>query len=278
VILAIAVAAEAAENAPVYSKGFVRQPRNSFVPVAEITSAMRGSAPDKLDYTGTKCSAVKDQNRCGSCWAFSATEGVESAIAMSTGSLPPNLAVQQLVACDPNDGGCRGGDLPTAFDYIKSDGGLDTQKDYPDTSSASGRSGKCQSHGHYATVRSSSYAVSPCNGGKCKNQDEEGLAAALAKHGPLSICVNANTFNNYHGGIGIKGDSCSGAYNQLDHCVQLVGYDFTGSTPYWKVRNSWSTSWGEHGFIRFPVGVNYCGVADEAMYVSAALVNSEVTV
>jgi len=53
--------------------------------------------------------------------------------------------------------------------------------------------------------------------------------------------------------------------------VQLVGYDATASTPYWKVRNSWGTSWGENGFIRLPMGVNSCGIADEAMYVKAAL-------
>jgi len=49
------------------------------------------------------------------------------------------------------------------------------------------------------------------------------------------------------------------------------GYDATASTPYWKVRNSWGTSWGENGFIRLPMGVNSCGIADEAMYVKAAL-------
>ncbi len=35
----------------------------------------------------------------------------------------------------------------------------------------------------------------------------------------------------------------------LDHCVQLVGYDTTTSTPYWIVRNSWNTSWGINGYI-----------------------------
>lgn len=274
-VLAFAVTAEAG---PIYSKGFVRQPRNAYVPVAVITDGMRSSAPDKLDYTGTKTSAVKDQGRCGSCWAFSATQGVESGIAMATGSLPDNLATQQLVGCDPTDGGCNGGDLPTAFDYIKSDGGLDSDSHYPDTSSRWGRSGSCQSHGHVAKVVSASYAIPPCAGGRCRGQDESGLMAALAEHGPLSVCVNAETFNDYTSGIGINGQSCSGSYNHLDHCVQLVGYDNSGSSPYWKVKNSWTTGWGEAGFIRLPMGSNYCGIADEAMFVTAQYASSDVTV
>merc|ERR1711988_221863 len=90
----------------------------------------------------------------------------------------------------------------------------------------------------------------------------------------LSICVNAESWNGYYGGV-LSG-SCSGSYNTLDHCVQLVGYDTTASTPYWKVRNSWGTSWGEGGFIRLPMGVNSCGIADEATYVKAYLASSVV--
>jgi len=258
-----------------YAKGFVRQPRNSIVPVGEITPEMRAAAPAKLDWTETAgaLSPVKDQAQCGSCWAFSATEGIESGVFQTTGQTSPSLSPQQIVSCDKTDGGCNGGDLPTAFDYVEGAGGLDTEDNYPYTSTW-GFSGRCKDSSPAVVVTDYKYAVAPCEGGSCSGVDEDGLKAALAQHGPLSICVNAETWNDYYGGVFTE--SCSGSYNSLDHCVQLVGYDTTASTPFWKVRNSWGTSWGEGGFIRLPMGVNACGIADEAMYVKAHLATTVV--
>merc|ERR1711998_437809 len=120
------------------------------------------------------------------------------------------------------------------------------------------------------------YAVPPREGGKCNNQDEDGLKAALNTYGPLSVCVNANDWDDYSGGVYTA--KCSGKYNSLDHCVQLVGYDTTASTPYWLVKNSWNTDWARRGLMRLPIGSNACGIADEAMYVTATMVSADVTV
>jgi len=250
-----------------YAKGFVRMPRNAVVPVGEITDEMRSAAPASLDWTTQGATTpVKDQGQCGSCWAYSATEGIESGLFMATKNLI-QLAEQQIVSCDKTDGGCNGGDLPSAFDYVESAGGIDLQSDYPDTSGTTEQTGSCKWNGQKAAVVTGyKYAVSPCDGGSCSGQDENGLMASLAANGPLSVCVNAQSWNGYYGGVM---DGCSGAYSDLDHCVQLVGYDNSGSQPYWKVRNSWGTSWGENGYIRLAMGSNNCGIADEAMYVQA---------
>jgi len=77
---------------------------------------------------------------------------------------------------------------------------------------------------------------------------------------------------------GVLSRKCSGAWKKLDHCVQLVGYDTTASTPYWKVKNSWGTGWGERGYIRLPMGENSCGIADEATYVVASVATEQVSV
>jgi C1A family cysteine protease len=223
-------------------------------------------------------SAVKDQGSCGSCWAFSATEEIESAVFMATKKLP-DLSTQQIISCDKQDDGCNGGDPPTAYQYIKKAGGIDSASDYPDKSHTTGKTGKCVKHSEVdAKVTGWAYAVKPCNKGQCKDADETGLATALATKGPISICVNAggNGWQVYKRGVFSK--KCSGASSQLDHCVQLVGYDKTGDTPYWIVRNSWNTDWGIDGYMHLEMGKNLCGVADEATVVTATAAVQTVTV
>lgn len=273
----VAFAFVVAAVAKKYPRGFVRQPRNELVSVATITDEMRANAPAALDWsTKGATTAIKDQGDCGSCWAYSATEGIEAGVYMQTGE-KIKLSNQQIISCDNSDDGCDGGDLPTAFQYVKKNGGIDTQSDYPDTSAKKGKDGKCNKNAKKVVkVTDYEYAVPPCTGGACKNQKESDMMAALNSFGPLSVCVNANDWDDYSHGVYTA--KCNGKYNQLDHCVQLVGYDTTASTPFWKVRNSWAADWGESGFIRLPMGENACGIADEAMYVKAELVSEQVDV
>jgi C1A family cysteine protease len=257
-----------------YARGFVRMPRNGPVNVAEITDEMRAAAPTSLDWSKKGATTpVKDQGQCGSCWAYSATEGIESGLFMASGTLE-ELSEQQVISCDKTDGGCNGGDLPTAFDYVEKAGGIDSESDYPDSSASSGRTGSCKSFSKKVKVTGWKYAIPPCDSGTCKNQKESDMMAALNTYGPLSVCVNAESWDSYTGGI--YTDRCSGAASNLDHCVQLVGYDQTEN--YWKVRNSWASDWGEDGFIRLPMGKNACGIADEATYVTAAVESSAVEI
>lgn len=256
-----------------YAKGFVRMPRNGPVEVAEITDEMRAAVPDSLDWSSKGATTpVKDQGGCGSCWAYSATAGIESGLYMSSGTLI-DLSQQQIISCDKVDGGCDGGDLPSAFEYVMKAGGIDSSSDYPDKSSSSGRTGSCKSFQKKVKVTGWKYAIPPCDSGSCTNQKESDMMAALHRHGPLSVCVNADWDNYRHGILKTK---CSGKASMLDHCVQLVGYN--KSEKYWKVRNSWAADWGEDGFIRIPMGENACGIADEATFVTAELVSSEIEV
>merc|ERR1712137_1500276 len=258
-------------EAKIYRKGFKRSAANGIKKVAAITDEMRAAAPTALDWSAKGATTpLKDQGDCGSCWAYSATEGIEAAVFQATGNLI-QLSEQQIISCDKEDGGCNGGDLTPAFEYVKNNGGIDTQSDYPDTSSGKGK----KQANKVVKVTDYEYAIPPCEGGKCNNQKESDMMAALHAYGPLSVCVNAD-WDTYSKGIYTK--KCSGKYNMLDHCVQLVGYDTTGTQSYWKVRNSWASDWGENGFIRLPMGENACGIADEAMYVKAEMVSEEVTV
>lgn len=55
--------------------------------------------------------------------------------------------------------------------------------------------------------------------------------------------------------------------DQLDHSVLAVGYGVMNGTPYWIVKNSWSTYWGNDGYVLFSQKDNNCGVATTPTYV-----------
>jgi len=225
----------------------------------EVPQEFRNMAvPSSIDWrTKGVVTAIKNQEQCGSCWAFSVTEAIESAWMIAKGIknttfLP--LAPQQIVDCDQNDGGCNGGDPPTAYQYVISAGGLEKETSYPYT----GTDGSCKFVKSKVESKISSwkYATS--------EYDEVTLKKSVASFGPLSICVDAANWQYYQSGV-MGGWQCAWI-NELDHCVQVIGYDMQASTPYWLVRNSWGVSWGESGNIRLSYGDNTCGLTNEATY------------
>jgi cathepsin F len=82
------------------------------------------------------------QGSCGSCWAFSATEQIETDYALATKQLL-KLSPQQITSCDKTSDGCSGGQTEGAFDYVRKAGGIELESDYPYTSGG-GRTGTCR--------------------------------------------------------------------------------------------------------------------------------------
>lgn len=212
------------------------------------------SAPDSIDWTTQgKVTPVKNQGQCGSCWAFSAVEGLESRWAIHTGKQAVAMSEQELVDCDTDkDAGCSGGLPENAFDFLKTnDMCTEASYDY------SGKAGQCHIDGCDVAVPKGSIT----GVGQVPADDDAAMAAAVAE-GPVSVGIEADqfAFQMYKSGI-LKGN-CG---TNLDHGVVVVGYD----SESFKVRNSWGGSWGEKGYIRIGRGVTphgECGILMDGSY------------
>eukprot|EP01063_Lacrimia_lanifica_P009508 TRINITY_DN164_c0_g1_i10.p2 TRINITY_DN164_c0_g1~~TRINITY_DN164_c0_g1_i10.p2 ORF type:complete len:326 (+),score=175.54 TRINITY_DN164_c0_g1_i10:55-1032(+) len=194
---------------------------------------------------------VKNQAQCGSCWSFSTTGGIEGQNALKGTKTLTSVSEQELVSCDKVDLGCNGGLMDNAFSWLVSNknGQIVTEADYPYTSGG-GDSGSCKD--------TSGMAVgATVTGHKDLPHDEDQMAAWMQTNGPISIAVDATSWQTYSGGVM---DNCGGA--QLDHGVLAVGYS---GSDYWIVKNSWGASWGESGYIRLARGVACCGLTNNAV-------------
>ena len=213
--------------------------------------------PDSIDWRSQgKVNPVQDQGQCGSCWAFSAVAAMESRAAIKSGTLY-KLSEQQLVDCaggEYGNLGCNGGDMGTAFQYAH-DFGMMTEKDYAYTA----LDGSCK-------YKKQSVVVTPTGGAQVATNNALALKTAIAA-GPVSVAIEADTFvfQFYSGGI-LNSKACG---TDLDHGVVAVGYGVdTNNKPYYIVRNSWGSSWGNSGYILIAIveGAGICGIQMEPVY------------
>lgn len=217
--------------------------------VKRVAVTTDGPLAESVDWrTKDAVTPVKDQGQCGSCWAFSATEAIESYNFLAGNKLV-KLSAQQITSCDSKDLGCNGGNTETAYKYVEKAGGLALQSDYPYVSGG-GDGGTCKRKVDKAVKISGFTSV---------QKGENHLATAL-NHGPVSVCLAAEAFQSYNSGI-LK--RCNG---QVDHCVQAVGYGSENGVDYWLVRNSWGTVWGEQGYIRIERGSDLCKISSDVTF------------
>jgi len=225
------------------------------IPLTNITAA---KSIDWRSHSPSILTAVKNQGQCGSCWAFSATEQIETDVAIATGKLL-TLSPQQITSCDKTDLGCNGGNTETAYEYVVKAKGIEPNADYPYTSGKKGKTGTCKFTKSDVSAKITGYKTISSN-----KRGEAKMMTQIA-NSPISVCVDAETWQTYDSGI--VGKSCGAS---LDHCVQAVGYQASGKKPYWIVRNSWAADWGEKGYIYVEAGIDACGIAKDATVVTGA--------
>jgi len=203
------------------------------------------SLPASVDWRNNDVvTSVKDQGHCGSCWAFAAAATLESHVAINTGLLY-DLSPQQIAMCSPNPdqcggtGGCGGATAEIAFDYVAGAGVVEEyqigyQAYYGDDSA-------CGFSAETVPVASIDGFI------KLPENNYTALMNAVATVGPIAVSVDASTWHSYSSGIF---SGCNQENPDINHAVVLMGYGEDNGVKYWTVRNSWSPSWGENGYIR----------------------------
>jgi len=217
------------------------------------------TAAKSVDWT-TKgaVTPVKNQGQCGSCWAFSTTGSTEGAYFLKNNDLK-SFSEQQLVDCDKVDQGCNGGLMDQGFAFVAKNKGLCAEADYAYT----GKGGKCNTK---CSVVAGS-AIAKCTDVSPVPQQTPATVESMAKavsQRPVSVAIEADeqSFQFYKSGV-LMGAKCGAT---LDHGVLVVGYGTEDGTDYWKVKNSWATTWGDAGYLKIEKdaksndGKGACGV------------------
>lgn len=256
--------------------------------------------PDAFDWTDHGAvTSVRDQGRCGNCWAFGGVGDAEGAWYLAGHDLVA-LSEQQLTSCDTvgrdggrdgNDGGddgCDGGSTNLDTDEYAVTVGLTSLANYPYCSGKykcagikprDKRNGICNKTKEAQAVArfTGGYQVSGgnkkdhCDWCNHRPYDEELLREHVFRAGPTTIGINSgdsSPFDDYKKGI-MNPKGCKSNFASLDHQVLIVGYGSENGIDYWRIKNSYGEGWGEKGFIRVARGANVCGVATDATHIIA---------
>jgi len=151
-----------------------------------------------------------------------------------------SFSEQQLVDCSGSYGNqaCNGGLMDNSFKYIR-DKGIVTEAEYP----------------YKAVKQTCKQDSGPVKiGGYTDIKDCNTLASTLQER-VIAVAVDATNWSPYKSGVF---NNCK---TSLNHGVTLTGL----TDGYWRIKNSWGTSWGESGFIRLARG-NTCGICNMASY------------
>ncbi|KAK1272036.1 Vignain [Acorus gramineus] len=139
---------------------------------------------------------------------------------------------KELVDCNTENHGCKGGWMNTAFKYIKNNKGINTESNYPYKAK-------------YHAVVIDGYKNVPAN-------NENALLLAATSQ-PISVAIDAGGKAFQFSKEGVFSGVCG---TTLNHAMTVVGYGMTvDGTKYWTVKNKWGGNWGEKGYIRMKRGI-----------------------
>jgi cathepsin L len=198
----------------------------------------------KFDWrTAGKVTPVRNQDGCGSCWAFTALGAFEGSYAIRNNALIDS-SEQSALNCS-GGGTCGGGWWSTVFDWMINNGAA-TEAAYPYTATDTA----CNA-GIATPYRAVAWGYVKPDGGIPAVADTK---AALCEYGPLAVAVLATpAFQAYTTGVFNEHDTTHG----INHGVTLIGWDDAQNA--WLIKNSWGAGWGQAGYMWIAYDSNNIG-------------------
>lgn len=188
--------------------------------------------------------------------SFAATGTLEGQYFRKTGKLI-SLSEQNLIDCSQQNKGCKTGYPGPALMDIQSQGGIETESSYP----YEARKGECRFDETKIGARVTGVK-------RTEKYNEIELMEEVASVGPIAVFIDASRLRSYKGGV-YYDTKCSNVDKILNHAALVVGYgtDKESGLDYWLVKNSWSSGWGEQGYVRMARNKNnHCGIASNPVY------------
>ncbi|KAI6191160.1 hypothetical protein M3Y97_00197900 [Aphelenchoides bicaudatus] len=222
---------------------------------ADLAKLENFNLPDSIDWRNKGAvTAIKNQGACGSCFTFGAIGAIEGQWFKKTNKL---IAFSEEEVLDCGDDNCGGGDPLHVYDTIAEIGGLQTEQDYPYIAgSGEGINDQCNSNDKKFVAYVNGSRALPIH-------DEILLAKLLATEGPIEINIDADYLFDYDSGIIKPNDQEPGSHPELiNHAVLLVAYGVENNQPFWTIKNSWGTNFGEDGYFRVARNANALYISD----------------
>jgi len=206
---------------------------------------------------------IRDQQQCGSCWAFGATEALSDRFCIQGTDVI--LAPQDPVSCDSNNYGCDGGYLNYVWAYFQNTGVV-TEACWPYTSGG-GDSGTCLNS---CTGSGQTWKKYFCKASSVVHPTTiQGIKDELYNNGPMEAAFTVyDDFFNYKSGVyyHVSGGVAGG------HAIKMLGWGTESGMDYWLCANSWGTSWGMSGFFKIKQGD--CGINGQLYACTPSLVGA----
>jgi len=263
--------------------GSLETPKHQKLPYKDVT--ILENLPESFDLREKypQCESlreIRDQSKCGSCWAFGAAEAMSDRVCIaSNGKLQTRISAENILACCGSCGfGCNGGFPDMAWQFWEQNG-VPTGGLYNDKKTCQPYSfPPCDHHinGTYGPCPEQEFETPECKntcideygaefeGDKwfsssaysVRNNEQEIMSEIYTKGSVECSFSVYEDFLNYRSGVyqHVKGGMLGG------HAVKMIGWGVEKGVKYWIIVNSWNDGWGDKGTFKILRGKNHVGI------------------